>query len=121
MKKISGVVVRGENRGKELGFPTANISLDGKFDEGIYVSYSYIDGEKLPSLTFIGAAVTFGEEKIQAETYILDYSKSLYGSQMEIELLEKIRDNKKFDSKEELIKQMKEDRKMAFEYFKKNV
>lgn len=121
MKKFSGIVEKGKNRGKKMGFPTANISLDQRVDEGIYVSLASVNNLKLPSLTFIGAAVTFGEEKALVETYILDFSEDLYGQEIEIELLEKIRDNKKFDSIDELIKQMEEDKKNAIDYFKKNV
>ncbi len=121
MKLIHGKVKKGEARGRALGFPTANINLSEKIEEGIYVSYALLSNKKLPSLTFIGAAVTFGEEKIQAETYIFEFDEDIYGKELRVELLKKIRDNQKFKSKEELIAQMEEDKKVALEYFTKNV
>lgn len=118
---IEGKVIKGKNRGKKLGFPTANLLLKEKVEEGIYVSLTLVNNKKRPSLTFIGASITFGEKKIQAETYILDFDENLYGKAIEIQLLEKIRNNKKFDTKEELIEQMKKDKIIAEKYFIKNV
>ncbi len=118
MVDIKGKVIDGKRRGKDLGFPTANVSLSGGEEEGIYISYAVVNNKKMPSLTFIGAAVTFGEKEVQAETYILDFDENLYGKEIEIELLKRIRDNKKFDTKEELIRQMEKDKIEAEEYFK---
>jgi len=114
---IKGVVQRGENRGKRLGFPTINFPLEQKIPEGIYISQITIDNKIYNALTFIGTAKTFGEEKFQAETYILDFDEDVYGKQVEISLLKKIRDNQKFSSEEALIKQMDTDKKTAEEYF----
>lgn len=71
-----------------------------------------------PSLSFIGPAKTFGETKPQAETYILSFSQTLYDSWIVVKLLKKIRGNKKFNSKEELVAQMKKDESIAKAYFK---
>lgn len=119
-----GKVGEGEKRGKDLGFPTANIALHKKIPEGIYVSKTRIRNSWYPSLTFIGAAKTFEETKIQAETYIMfsptpeRWKAKLYGQWLTIKLLKKIRGNKKFASAEDLVKQMNHDEKEARNYFK---
>lgn len=118
MYTIQGVVRKGKSRGKELGFPTANIALTTKIPEGVYLSKVQIDKKEHPALTFIGKAETFGETTYQAENYILDFYISIYNQWITVHLLKKIRDSKKFDSAEELVKQMKGDEKVAREYFK---
>lgn len=115
--KIWGKVRKANLRGKRLGFPTANINLTKKYPSGIYVSKTKIDDVYYLSLTFIGVAKTFGEKKFQAETYILDFSRNLYGKWISVELLKKIRGNKKFKSAKELVEQMKKDEKRARDFF----
>ena len=107
-------------RGKKLGFPTANIDIDKEIPEGIYIGFTHIDSQKLPSLIFIGAPKTFEETDKKAESYILDFSEDIYGKLITLEVLKKIRDNKKFVNEKELIEQMKEDEKQAREYFLNN-
>lgn len=121
MYKIWGKVKIGNQRGKKLGFPTANISLRKNIPEGIYISKTKIKNIIYPSLTFIGRAITFNETKLQAETYLLSYKKSLYNAWISIDLVKKLRENKKFDSAEDLIKQMEKDKKDALEYVNKKI
>lgn len=118
MYKFWGKVRKHNQRGKKLGFPTANINLRKKIPEGIYVSKTKIQGKLFPSLTFIGSAKTFGEKRFHAETYILDFKRNIYGKWISVKLLKKIRDNKKFNSAKELIEQMKKDEQEAKKYFK---
>lgn len=120
MYKIWGKVKKGSQRGKDLGFPTANISLHKIIPEGIYVSNTKIEKMTYPSLTFIGRAITFNEVKLQAETYLLSFDKKIYNTWISVSLVKKLRDNKKFDSAKDLISQMEKDKKDALEYFKKN-
>lgn len=115
--KFWGKVRKHNKRGKKLGFPTANLNLHKSIPEGIYISKTKIDNFWYKSATFIGMAKTFGEKRFHAETYILDFNQNLYGKWITVELLKKIRENKKFNSAEELIKQMREDEKIAREYF----
>lgn len=112
-----GKVVTGKKRGKNLGFPTANVSLHKKIPEGIYVSVTKINQTWHESLTFIGDAKTFDEQDIKAETYVLSFHRNLYNQWITIKLLKKLRGNKKFDSAAELVSQMKLDLKNAEEYF----
>ncbi|RJQ38416.1 hypothetical protein C4559_01340 [Candidatus Microgenomates bacterium] len=114
---IKGKVKKGKNRGKNLGFPTANVNLRKKIPEGIYISKTKIKGKAYNSLTFIGKAKTYNENLFQAETFIFDFNKPLYDSWISIFLIKKIRENKKFNSEKELIKQMEEDKKIAGKYF----
>lgn len=114
-----GKVKSGEKRGRKLGFPTANLSLSKKIPEGIYISKARIERKWYPSLTFIGKAKTFNGEDYQAETYFLSFNKNIYDRWMSIKLLKKIRDNKKFESEKELIIAMKNDEKIAKNYFDK--
>src|SRR5260221_664628 len=111
---FSGKVKRGKKRGRDLGFPTANIPLLEKIPEGIYLSLI----QNLPSLTFIGSAKTFGEEDYKAEVYILDFNENLYGKLLNVTLLKKIRDNHKFSSEKALIEAMEKDKEQAEEFFK---
>jgi len=114
---ISGIVEKGHQRGKALGFPTANIALTTHIASGIYISQTKRGNDIHPSLTFIGEAKTFGEILYQSETYLLDFDEIIYGEFLEIQSLEKIRDNEKFVSVALLVEKMKEDEKVAREFF----
>ena len=117
MYKFWGKVREHKQRGKKLGFPTANVNLTKKIPEGIYISQTRLEGRRYPSLTFIGIAKTFDEKNFRAETYILEFKQDIYNKWISIELIKKIRSNKKFDSAEILIDQMKKDELEAREYF----
>lgn len=115
---LSGQVHKSKGRGKQLGFPTANIPLNVQIEDGLYVGYTKIDENKFPALIFVGAAVTFGENERKAEIYLLDYQDNLYDKTIHVDIFQKLRDNCKFNSKEELIEQMKEDERQARILFK---
>lgn len=117
MYKFWGKVRKHNQRGKKLGFPTANINLRKKIPEGIYISKLKIKFFFYPALTFIGAVKTFGETKFHAETYILDFNQDIFDKWISVKLIKKIRDNKRFDSAEALIKQMEKDESIARKYF----
>ena len=117
MYKFWGKVQTHNKRGKKLGFPTANVNLAKKIPEGIYVSKTKVRNSSYPSLTFIGAAKTFNENKFHAETYILDFRGNLYNKWISIKILKKLRENKKFNSVDNLVKQMKKDEQQARQYF----
>ena len=119
--KFSGIVIRGKNRGKKLGYPTANVLIEAIFKEGVYVSETVIDKKKLQSITFIGNAKTFNEHDYQSETYILDFNRDIYDQKIEVKLLKKIRDNQKFESVDALILQMKKDEEEARKYLNEYV
>ncbi len=113
---IKGIVVHGEKRGRELGFPTANIYNDFNYvlpEDGVYYTKTTViskDSTKTyDSLSFIGQNITFNEFDKKIETYIFGFSGYLYGQTIKVEFIEFIRGNEKFNSKEELINQMNKD------------
>ncbi len=116
--KFWGKVRKHIQRGRTLGFPTANLNLTKKIPEGIYISKTKIKNLIYKSLTFIGTVKTFGEKKFHSETYILDFDKNIYGEWISLTLIKKIRANKKFSSSSELVKQMKKDEIVARKYFR---
>ncbi len=115
---FAGFVKKDKGRGRKLGFPTANIAVTADLPEGIFVGFTKYDKKNHPSLVFIGSPITFDEIDKKAEVYILDYSKEIYDEFLEIEILKKLRDNIKFNSKEELVTQMKKDEEDARNFFK---
>lgn len=114
---VTGVVEQGAKKGKELGFPTANIALQNDIQEGIYAAEVIVDGKSFHSATFVGAAKTFERKDSNVESYILDFSEDLYGKTIIVNLFEKMRENKKFDSVEELVIQMYSDVKAIRSFF----
>ena len=109
---IRGEVISGERRGRELGFPTANLALPGELllpGDGIYATWAVIDGERHPSATSIGIRPTFGLSERLVEVHVLDFKGDLYGKEIGVEFVGKIRDQQKFPGVEELIAQMDRD------------
>jgi riboflavin kinase/FMN adenylyltransferase len=115
---VWGKVIVGNKRGKPLGFPTVNIVLHKNIVEGVYLSEVKINNNKFSSLTFVGAAKTFGERKKWVESYILNFNKNVYGKWITVTLFKKIRGNIKFKSEKELIEQIKKDLIVANKFFK---
>ncbi len=109
-------VTTGAGRGSGLGFPTANLDIDPKQAlpaEGVYATWADIDGQAYQSMTDIGRRPTFGGNERTVETYILNYHGNLYGCELKIDIVERLRSDKKFDSVEELKKQIAEDVKQG--------
>jgi riboflavin kinase/FMN adenylyltransferase len=115
--KISGRVMKGDQRGKELGFPTANMRLHKSIPEGIYAAQVSFNGRIYNAATFVGSAKTFMQTQIQVESFLFDFTGDLYGKWLTVRLFEKIRGNKKFDSVEELVAQMHKDVEKIKEFF----
>lgn len=115
--QISGRVLEGAKRGRNLGFPTANLALDKEIPEGIYAAEVFIGDKKYFAASFVGKAETFGSEEYKLESYLLDFSGDLYGKEITVKLYSKLRDNKKFNSVEELVEHMKKDVLRTREFF----
>ena len=120
--KLSGIVKKSFGRGKSLGFPTANFDLTEDIKSGLYLGWVEVNpsassGQKLSSLVFVGANETFGETEKKAEVYILDFEKDLYGQEISVEIIKKIRDVIKFNSPKDLIEQMRKDEVEARRFF----
>ncbi len=109
---LEGKVVVGDQRGRTLGFPTANIKVQPEQampKDGIYVTVTHAQGKQLRSITNIGVRPTFGGLKHLIETYIMDFEGNLYGKKLRIDLISRLRDEMKFNNVQELISQMKKD------------
>lgn len=109
---LCGTVVSGKQNGRKMGLPTANVSYpENKLlpPDGVYSGYTYISDKKYPSLINIGKNPTFSGEKRTVESFILDFDKTIYSQYVTVEFAEKIRDEKKFASPEELKAQINSD------------
>ncbi len=124
---IKGKVIRGAGRGKKLGFPTANIDVCESLvvpGDGVYfgkISISNNDAEELPVVINIGDNPTFGDSKKWVESYILDFDGNIYGEDIRITFLKRLRKEIKFETGEGLIGQIKKDIDDARLFFKKNI
>lgn len=109
---VFGKVIPGKNRGNKLGFPTANIELINSYiipKSGVYMTNTIIDNKRYLSATNIGYNPTFNENTLKIETHILNFSGNIYGNILNIEFIDFIRDDIKFDNIDDLINQMKND------------
>ena len=109
---LRGRVATGAGRGSGLGFPTVNLQIDPKQAipaDGVYVTWAYFNDQTYQSVTNIGRRPTFGGEGRTVETYILNYHGNLYGHELKIDIVERLRGEKRFDTVEELKKQIAED------------
>lgn len=100
---VSGVVIEGRQKGRELGYPTANIILTMAIPSGIYAAMTEINGQK-----YLGAAF-INEYMNLFEVHVLDFSGDLYGQELRVELREKIREVEKFADEESLKEQIAAD------------
>jgi riboflavin kinase/FMN adenylyltransferase len=114
---VSGRVVPGHRRGRQLGFPTANIVPRTEVlpRDGIYATFMQVDDGLWPSATNIGTNPTFGKGPRTVESYLFDFSGELYGRSVRLFFVRRIRDEKKFSRAESLVEQMREDVRRAQE------
>lgn len=116
----NGRVVRGLGNGKKFGMPTANVeypSYKVDIDDGIYYSYVIYKGKRMPSLTSISYNPTLKATNKTYETYIYNFDEDIYDEYIYVELILKYRDPIKFDSVDELIKKLDEDKKLGKDFF----
>ncbi|MGB5925673.1 MAG: bifunctional riboflavin kinase/FAD synthetase [Dehalococcoidia bacterium] len=109
---LRGKVITSDKRGRLLGFPTANLDIQPQQalpDNGIYATITQVDGKQFPSATNIGSRPTFGEGKRMVETHLLNYEGNLYGKEIRLEFAQKLRDEQRFPSSEELKTQIEKD------------
>jgi riboflavin kinase / FMN adenylyltransferase len=113
---LHGRVVTGAGRGEGLGFPTANLDVSpgqAMPPDGVYAGLAHIDGEVHQTMTNIGRNPTFGKNERTVESYLLDYSGDLYGHELFVDFVARLRKEIKFKSAEELQKQVAEDVKQG--------
>jgi len=110
--RLGGKVIKGDERGKVLGFPTANIAPDPEEAlpaDGVYATRAFVGQAVYKAVTNIGIRPTFGGGQRLIEVYLLDFEGDLYGQDLEIELVECLRGEIRFASVEELKAQMVRD------------
>lgn len=120
---ISGTVVKGEGRGRDLGFPTANIAPHGgalpALPHGVYAGWTRLAAKRYPSVASFGRAETFGDEAVRLEVHLIGYASDLYDRELTVELVEYLRPMEKFPSARELKAAMEQDRAKALEILNK--
>ena len=120
---FEGRVVTGAGRGTELGFPTANLDTDpGQVmpAEGVYASLARHGGLVYPSLTVVGRCPSFGESERTIEVHLLDFSGDIYRETLRVDIIERLRDIRCFQSAEALIEQISRDVRQAREVLTAN-
>ncbi|GAH77319.1 unnamed protein product, partial [marine sediment metagenome] len=113
---LHGHIIPGVGRGIKLGFPTANLDVNPEQAlpaEGVYATWVYIDDKACQSMTNIGKRPTFGGKERMVEVHVLDYQGNIYGRELRIDIVKRLRGEKKFDTAEELSQQITEDIKQG--------
>lgn len=109
---LEGRVTSGDRRGTGLGFPTANLEVDPAQAipaNGVYATRAHISGKSYQSMTNIGVRPTFGGQSRTIEVYVLDYQGDLYGQQIVIDFIERLRAEQRFASQQQLKEQINKD------------
>ena len=109
---LRGKVVAGAGRGDGLGFPTANLNVSrGQAlpPDGVYAGWAHINGNTYQAMTNIGECPTFGVNERTIESFLVDYRGDLYGVELTLDIVDRLRDERKFDNEDELKSQVAED------------
>jgi riboflavin kinase/FMN adenylyltransferase len=116
---VDGTIVEGQKRGKTIGFPTANMVTDNELipPHGVYATTMTVDGVVHAALTNIGVRPTFNETEATIETHLLRYSGDLYGRGVRLSFVQRLRDERKFDSVDALRAQIEADERRANHLF----
>jgi riboflavin kinase/FMN adenylyltransferase len=114
---VTGAVIHGDKRGRELGFPTANIRLDSAcaLRHGIYAVRINVDGRHYDAVANFGRRPMFDTGAVLLEIFLFDFSGDLYGRNLDVAFIQWIREERMFDGTTTLIAQMKEDSRLARE------
>ncbi len=116
---IRGNVIYGLQNGRVLGFPTANVDYKNFYlpKNGVYFVNVIVDGEPYLGMANIGHNPTIDyQDKIRLEVNIFGLDEDIYGENIEVYFIKRIRDEKRFESKEELLKQLKRDKALSLEF-----
>ncbi len=109
---ITGIVVHGAGRGKQLGYPTANLRTERSIliaGPGIYAAWACVNGETHACALSIGNDPTFGTNPLSIEAHLLDFDYDIYGRRLSLFFIDRLRDERRFESVEALISQMGSD------------
>jgi riboflavin kinase/FMN adenylyltransferase len=116
---LDGTIVEGRKRGQTIGFPTANMVTDNELipPHGVYATTTTIDGVVHAGMTNIGVRPTFNENEPTIETHLLRYSGDLYGRRVRLSFVQRLRDERRFDSIDALRAQIEADQRRADHLF----
>ncbi|GAA4800985.1 bifunctional riboflavin kinase/FAD synthetase [Litoribaculum gwangyangense] len=121
---LSGTVVKGRGLGKQLQYPTANILIEEAYKlipkQGVYIVKSNINNTVFYGMMNIGINPTVDGNKQSIEVHFFDFDKDIYGTKIQIDILQRIRDEEKFESIEGLKTQLANDKKVALDYIAKH-
>jgi riboflavin kinase/FMN adenylyltransferase len=109
---VDGTVTPGAGRGAGLGFPTANLEVPSRMllpGEGVYAGKAYVGDDSFVAAINVGTNPTFGREPLHAEAFLLDFEGDILGSPMAIEFWTRLRDEVRFESADELARQISDD------------
>ena len=110
--RVEGIVVRGDHRGRDLGYPTANLSTSRYAAvpaDGVYACWFIHRGRSLPAAVSVGTNPTFSGRERRVEAYVLDLDEDFYGEQVGLDFVARLRAMERFDSSEELVTAMATD------------
>jgi riboflavin kinase/FMN adenylyltransferase len=119
---FSASVEEGKKLGRTIGFPTANLKVSEDYKlipkTGVYIVEAEVEGQQLRGMMNIGFNPTVGGEHQTLEVHLLDFDQDIYGKSLKISFLERIREEKKFASLDELKAQLHQDKQTASDFFK---
>ncbi|WP_028377299.1 bifunctional riboflavin kinase/FAD synthetase [Leeuwenhoekiella sp. MAR_2009_132] len=120
---LNGIVSRGRGLGRKFNYPTANLKVEENYKlipaKGVYVVKSVIAGQTVYGMMNIGTNPTVGGSDLTIETFFFDFNEDLYDQHLQIELLTRVRDEKKFNDVADLIEAMQADERFSREFIKK--
>jgi riboflavin kinase/FMN adenylyltransferase len=121
---LLGRVIKGEGRGRTLGYPTANIQprREVLLSSGIYATMCSYDGSLFPCVTYIGTKPTFGDrsKKRSIEVFLFDFKNNIYGKNIKVVFIKRLRSDRKFSSQEALVCAMQRDINLAKKFLAKS-
>ena len=112
--RVPGIVIQGADRGRSIGFPTANLSIWSHRacpSQGVYLAYVFLEDERYPAVVNIGKRPTFedNDSSIIVEAHLLNYQGDLYGRRISLDFVDRLRDERKFTSLDLLVSQINKD------------
>jgi riboflavin kinase/FMN adenylyltransferase len=113
---LSGQVIQGAHRGRLLGFPTANLSVSHERaipGDGVYACFVWVEGKRFPAVTNIGVRPSFDGMERTIEAHLLDFSGDLYGLDLKMDVVERLRAERRFENFDQLVAQIRADAEQA--------
>jgi riboflavin kinase / FMN adenylyltransferase len=118
---LSGIVVKGNQLGRTIGFPTANIEISENYKlipkNGVYIVTAIVNNQTIFGMMNIGIKPTLGDNIPSIEVHLLNFSEDIYGQKIQVNVIERLRDEQKFESFEALKSQLEIDKKNTIQYF----